>query len=198
MNEYPEIRMTDHLNTQQRHVNMAAIKGKNTLPEMVVRRYLWAHGFRYRLNHKRLPGKPDIVLRKYRTCILVNGCFWHGHQDCPYFVMPKTRQDFWNAKITRNRARDIEVQHKLAQMGWHCITIWECQLKPACREQTLKSLIYTLNRIFLHDHSVKPYAVPNETDTMVAESISNYKTDVYEKHSILADTVLGHGGTSTD
>ena len=100
---------------------MAAIRAKNTKPEIVVRKYLWSHGFRYRLNHPRLPGKPDIVLRKYRTCIFVNGCFWHGHEGCKYFVMPKSRTDFWQAKITRNQERDIEVQKKLASMGWHSL-----------------------------------------------------------------------------
>jgi DNA mismatch endonuclease Vsr len=86
---------------------MAAIKGKNTKPEMVVRRYLWAHGFRYRLNDARLPGKPDIVLRRYRTCIFVNGCFWHGHEGCKYYTVPKSNTEFWVKKIGRNREREL-------------------------------------------------------------------------------------------
>ena len=163
--------MTDTLSTQQRHANMAAIHGKDTKPEMVVRRWLWGHGFRYRLNHPRLPGKPDIVLRKYRTCIFVNGCFWHGHEDCKYFRIPKTNTEFWQQKISRNQKRDKEVQHKLAFMGWHSITIWECQLKPKEREKTLQSLAYTLNSIFLADHSVNRYELPDEEPMMAAEEI---------------------------
>ena len=150
---------------------MAAIHGKNTKPEMVVRRYLWGHGFRYRLNHPRLPGKPDIVMRKYRTCIFVNGCFWHGHEDCHYYTVPKTNTEFWQKKIQRNQDRDREVQQKLAFMGWHSITIWECQLKPTEREKTLQSLAYTLNRIFLSDHAVKQYDIPEEEPMTAAEDV---------------------------
>ena len=85
----------DNHSVEQRHKNMVAIHAKDTKPELIVRKYLWAHGFRYRLNYRRLPGHPDLVLRKYRTCIFVNGCFWHGHQGCKYFVMPKTNTEFW-------------------------------------------------------------------------------------------------------
>ena len=106
---------------------MAAIRSKNTRPEIIVRKYLFSKGFRYRINHPRLPGHPDIVLRKYRTCIFVNGCFWHGH-DCPKGHLPKTNHEFWRNKINRNRERDAEEQRKLAAMGWHCITVWECEL----------------------------------------------------------------------
>ncbi len=161
--------MSDRLTPEQRHKNMAAIRARNTRPEMLVRKYLWAHGFRYRLNHKRLPGKPDVVLRKYRTCIFVNGCFWHGHEGCRFFRLPKSNVAFWEHKISRNRERDIEVQHQLAAMGWHCITLWECQLKPSEREKTLQSLAYTLNTIYLQDHRVKRYVVPEEDILMVAE-----------------------------
>ena len=161
--------MPDKMTIEQRHHNMAAIRGKDTKPEILVRKFLWTRGFRYRLNHPRLPGKPDIVLRKYRTCILVNGCFWHGHEGCKYFVLPKSRTEFWQAKIDRNRERDLEEQRKLAEMGWHCITVWECQLKPAVREKTLESLAFTLNSIFLKDHSVKRYTLPEEEHAMAAE-----------------------------
>ena len=131
---------------------MAAIRSKDTKPEMIVRRGLWKRGFRYRLNHKRLPGHPDLVLRKYRTCIFINGCFWHGHnvsltpdpspkgEGSEYIVnsecckIPKTNREFWVAKIRRNKERDKEEQRKLAEMGWHCITVWECELKPSKRE----------------------------------------------------------------
>jgi DNA mismatch endonuclease (patch repair protein) len=142
----------DKLTPQQRHKTMAAIRGKNTRPELIVRKGLWKRGFRYRLNHKRLPGHPDLVLRKYRTCIFVNGCFWHGHEGCS--KIPSTNREFWEAKILRNKERDIETQKELAKMGWHCITVWECELKPNVREKTLDSLAYTLNHIFLQDHTI--------------------------------------------
>ena len=154
---------------------MAAIHSKNTKPEMIVRRGLWSRGFRYRLNHKRLPGHPDLVLRKYRTCIFVNGCFWHGHNvqfptaqiDNGQWIIdnsecckiPKTNREFWVAKIRRNKGRDKEDQKKLAAMGWHCITVWECELTPKKREETLDSIAFTLNHIWLKDHGAKtvPY-----------------------------------------
>ena len=162
----------DKLSPEQRHKNMAAIRGKDTKPEMIVRRGLWMRGFRYRLNHKRLPGHPDLVLRKYRTCIFVNGCFWHGHnvttsrmddgrgkmedvfENSECCKIPKTNREFWVAKIRRNKERDKEEQKKLAAMGWHCITVWECELKPSKREETLDSLAFTLNHIWLQDHGV--------------------------------------------
>ena len=155
----------DHLTPQQRHKNMAAIRNKNTKPEMIVRKGLWKRGFRYRLNHKRLPGHPDLVLRKYRTCIFINGCFWHGHlvdsktmESSVCCKIPNTNRDFWLAKIRRNKERDKEEQRKLAEMGWHCITVWECELKPKVMEQTLDSIAFTLNHIYLQDHSSpKPY-----------------------------------------
>ena len=156
---------------EQRHKNMAAIRASSTKPEIIVRKYLWGHGFRYRLNHKRLPGKPDIVLRKYRTCIFVNGCFWHKHEGCKYFVIPKTRTEFWLNKVNRNQERDIEVKKKLASMGWHSITIWECELKPNKKDATLQSLVYTLSKILLQDHKVKRHELPEEeTPTMVADN----------------------------
>lgn len=154
------------LSIERIHKNMAAIRGKNTKPEMIVRRWLWKRGFRYRLNHKGLPGHPDLVLRKYRTCVFVNGCFWHGHgvalplidngqwiiDNSECCKIPKTNREFWVKKIRRNKERDKEEQHKLVAMGWHCITVWECELKPSKREQTLESLAFTLNHIFLQDH----------------------------------------------
>ena len=156
---------------EQRNKNMAAIRASSTKPEIIVRKYLWGHGFRYRLNHKRLPGKPDIVLRKYRTCIFVNGCFWHKHEGCKYFVIPKTRTEFWLNKVNRNQERDIEVKKKLASMGWHSITIWECELKPNKKDATLQSLVYTLSKIFLQDHKVKRNELPEEeTPVMVADN----------------------------
>ena len=105
---------------------MSAVKSVGTKPEVIVRRGLWMRGFRYRLNHKRLPGHPDLVLRKYRTCIFVNGCFWHKH-SCKYFVWPKTREEYWRKKIERNVLRDIEVYSELENAGWRVIIVWECE-----------------------------------------------------------------------
>ena len=175
----------DKLTTQHRHDNMAAIHSKDTKPEMIVRHGLWKRGFLYRLNHKRLPGHPDLVLRKYRTCIFVNGCFWHGHNvtlpqmsdgrcqmegggiNCPLPLessecckIPKTNREFWVAKIRRNKERDKEEQKKLAAMGWHCITVWECELTPKKREETLESIAFTLNHIWLQDHQTKIMSYP--------------------------------------
>ena len=157
----------DKLSAEQRHKNMAAIRSKDTKPEMIVRKGLWSRGFRYRLNSPRLPGHPDLVLRKYRTCVFVNGCFWHGHEGC--CKIPNTNREFWVAKIKRNQERDIETQKRLAEMGWHCITIWECELKPSKREQTLKSLAFTLNKIWLEEHAFigKPYPKLEEENGML-------------------------------
>lgn len=161
----------DKLTKEQRHHCMSAIKGKNTKPEILVRKFLFARGFRYRLNHPRLPGHPDIVLRKYKTCIFVNGCFWHKHEGCKYFVVPKTKTEFWLNKINRNQERDKEVKKQLAKMGWHSITIWECELKPSKKDKTLESLLYTLNKIFLLNYRVKPYKiVEKEMFMKVAEN----------------------------
>lgn len=153
----------DRCTAQQRHKNMAAIRSKDTKPEMIVRRGLWKRGFRYRLNHKRLPGHPDLVLRKYRTCIFVNGCFWHGHfvdmknpENSSCCKIPKTNRDFWITKIRKNKERDREEQRELASMGWHCIIVWECELTSQKSEETLDSIAFTLNHIWLRDHEAKP------------------------------------------
>lgn len=166
----------DKLTKEQRHRNMVAIRGKNTKPELLVRKFLFGRGFRYRLNDSRLPGHPDVVLRKYRTVIFVNGCFWHGHDNCRYFRLPKTNVDFWKAKIERNKKRDVKEQRQLAALGWHCITVWECQLKPKVRNQTLESLAFTLNHIFLEDRKIKVYETYdlNDNDLLVAEQETPY------------------------
>ena len=153
--------------SSQHNINkvMSAVKSVGTKPEVIVRRGLWERGFRYRLNHKRLPGHPDLVLKKYRSCIFVNGCFWHGHfvkldkmESSRCCRIPRTNRDFWVAKIRRNKERDKEEQKKLAEIGWHCITVWECELAPAVREQTIESIAFTLNHIYLQDRSTqKPY-----------------------------------------
>ena len=178
----------DTLSKEQRHKNMAAIRSKDTKPEWIVRQWLWKRGFRYRLNSRKLPGHPDLVLRKYRCCIFVNGCFWHGHnvtitnnhepitiENSECCKIPNTNREFWVAKIKRNQERDIEEQKTLAEMGWHCITIWECELKPKVREQTLKSLVFTLNKIWLEDHRAAsiPYPQIEEEDGMLKAAEKN-------------------------
>ncbi len=141
--------MADKMTPEQRHKCMSHIRGKDTRPEMVVRRYLFAHGYRYRLHEMRLPGTPDIVMRRLHTVIMVNGCFWHGHEGCRYFVLPRTNADFWQAKIERNKARDAEQRTELRAKGWNVIQIWECELKPSVRQATLQRLTFTLSRIEL-------------------------------------------------
>lgn len=110
-----------------RSYNMSRIKGKNTKPEETVRKFLFSKGIRYRKNVKNLPGKPDIVLKKYKTVEFVNGCFWHGHEKCRYFVMPKSNTEFWNEKILRNINRDNKTYETLMNSGWNVITVWECE-----------------------------------------------------------------------
>lgn len=165
----------DKLTKEQRHKCMSSIKGKDTKPELLVRKFLFKRGYRYRLNHPRLPGHPDLVMLKYRSVIFVNGCFWHGHEGCKYFILPKSNTDFWKTKIERNKERDIEVQKELAKMGWHCITIWECQLRPNIKDQTLESLDYTLNHIYLTDRRRKEYKVEEDPNIIAAEQQYNDK-----------------------
>ena len=125
---------------ETRSYNMSCIKGKNTKPEEIVRKYLFSKGFRYRKNDKRLPGTPDIVLPKYKTVIFVNGCFWHGHEGCRYFVVPKTNTKFWVNKIETNKQRDCRKINDLQALGWRVITVWECELKRKVSTKTLEQL----------------------------------------------------------
>ena len=127
-------------NQVTRSFNMSQIKGKDTQPEIIVRKYLHSNGFRYRLHSKVLPGKPDIVLKKYKKVIQIQGCFWHKHEGCKYFVVPKTRTEWWMNKINRTAKRDLENNERLTELGWEVIIIWECELKPDKREETLGSL----------------------------------------------------------
>ena len=123
-----------------RSYNMSRIKGKDTKPEETVRKYLFSQGFRYRKNDKKLPGTPDIVLPKYKTVIFVNGCFWHGHEGCKYFVWPKSNAEFWHKKIRDNILRDQRKVQALDLLGWKVIVVWECKIKSD-KENTLKNLI---------------------------------------------------------
>lgn len=124
-----------------RSYNMSCIKGKNTKPEEIVRKALFAKGFRYRKNDRRLPGTPDIVLPKYRTVIFVNGCFWHGHTGCKYYVVPKTNTEFWLNKINSNIDRDEKKASQLKKLGWRIITVWECELKKSALNDTIKRIV---------------------------------------------------------
>ena len=124
-----------------RSYNMSKIRGRDTKPEEIVRKYLFSQGFRYRKNVASLPGKPDIVLPKYRTVIFVNGCFWHGHEGCKYFVWPKNNAEFWKEKIQTNKKRDDDTSRMLAEMGWSVLTVWECQLKKDSIHNTFAELI---------------------------------------------------------
>ena len=133
--------MADVHSPETRSYNMSRIKGKNTKPEERVRKYLFSHGFRYRKNVYNLPGKPDIVLPKYKTCIFVNGCFWHKHEGCKYFVWPKNNADFWKKKINGNADRDLRQQQELQTLGWKVIVVWECELKSEKFEETMSSII---------------------------------------------------------
>ena len=121
--------MADVHDKATRSYNMSRIKNKNTKPEILVRKFLFANGFRYRLNDKKLPGKPDIVLPKYKTVIFVNGCFWHGHENCRYFKLPGTRAEWWKEKIEKNIDNDLKKHLQLINSGYRVIIIWECEIK---------------------------------------------------------------------
>ncbi len=133
--------MTDVMTPEQRSRCMAAIKGKDTKPEMIVRKYLFSRGLRYRVNNRKLPGSPDIVLKKYKTVVFIDGCFWHGHEGCKYYRLPKSNVDFWRHKITMNMARDYANGVDLRLAGWRVIRIWECEIKTKTkRDETLERL----------------------------------------------------------
>jgi len=132
--------MADVHSKETRSYNMSRIRSKDTRPEMLVRRFLHKNGFRYRLHVKNLPGKPDIVMPKYKTVIFIHGCFWHGHERCKYFVVPKTRTEWWLNKIGTNISNDTNVETALQSAGWKVIKVWECQLKKSEVEATLTLL----------------------------------------------------------
>lgn len=137
--------MADVHTREQRSYNMSRIKSKDTKPELIVRKFLHANGFRFRLHSKNLPGKPDIVLPKHKTVIFIHGCFWHGHKGCKYFVVPKTKTEWWLDKINGNKANDKKKKSAIVKEGYSVLTIWECQLKPNNQAQTLAQLLLTLS-----------------------------------------------------
>ena len=185
--------MTDMMTPEQRHRCMSHIKGSGTKPELKVRRWLWSHGYRYRLNVKSVPGKPDIVLRTYRTAIFVNGCFWHGHgvrleaaqiensklkiENSACCKIPTSNREFWVAKIRRNQERDQENYKILYENGWHVIVIWECQLTPSKIEHTMREVEVLLeeNMLSLYKkHTSIPYPTEEESSLpMAAENSSD-------------------------
>ena len=160
---------------EKRSAVMARIKSKDTKPELIVRRYLYQHGYRYRKNVHGLPGTPDIVLRKYRVAVFVHGCFWHGHEADSH--LPHSNTAFWQKKIERNKLRDERNKEALRRMGWNVVTIWECQLKLAVRQQTLAELEYWLNHAFLarfRPKTAKPYGTLQPAPDMAAEDRTEY------------------------
>lgn len=136
--------MSDIFSKDKRSDIMSKISSKNTKPEILVRKYLFAHGFRFRINDNRFPGKPDILLSKYKAVIFINGCFWHGHRNCKASALPASNTDYWANKIASNVERDKKVQVQLEQMGYRVYTIWQCQLKAKIKESTLQNLIEKL------------------------------------------------------
>lgn len=138
--------MADVHSPKVRSYNMSQIRGKDTKPEELVRKYLFSQGFRYRKNDSRLPGKPDIVLPKYRTVIFINGCFWHKHEGCRFFVWPKNNADFWRKKILSNVERDQRNYAELQQLGWNIIVVWECELKKELLLKTLNKIVRGITR----------------------------------------------------
>ena len=133
--------MADTMTPEQRSRCMSAIKGKDTKPEMIVRKYLFSKGLRYRLHVRSLPGNPDIVLPRYKTVVFINGCFWHAHEGCKYYRLPKSNVEFWESKITNNKNRDVLNEIKLKELGWRVIRIWECEIRRVQdRSQSLERL----------------------------------------------------------
>lgn len=141
--------MADVHDTKTRSYNMSQIKGKDTKPEMIVRKFLFSKGYRYKLHDRNLPGKPDIVLPKYKSVIFVNGCFWHTHANCRYFTIPKTNKEWWINKLERNKKNDKINLQKLRKMGWNCIILFECQLKSSKKDKSLEKLLNKISEVNL-------------------------------------------------
>ncbi|MBX2948864.1 MAG: DNA mismatch endonuclease Vsr [Crocinitomicaceae bacterium] len=133
--------MGDVHSREIRSYNMSRIKGKDTKPEMLVRKFLFSKGLRYKLHDKTLSGKPDMVFPRYKTVLFIHGCFWHGHEGCKYYVMPKTRTEWWLNKINGNRRKDTDSVSELQQLGWKVVIVWECDLKPGKVDDTLQNLM---------------------------------------------------------
>ena len=191
--------MTDTMTAEQRHKCMSHIRSRDTKPELKVRRWLWHHGYRYRLNVKSVPGKPDIVMRPYRTAIFVNGCFWHGHgveieksklkiekaadpgaaliENSACCKIPQSNRSFWVAKIRRNQERDQRNYQLLQENGWQVIVVWECQLTPKQIEHTMREVELLLNNNMLarYKHSPNPFTTEEEPLPLAAEDSIEYQ-----------------------
>lgn len=155
---------------EQRSRCMAAVKGKDTKPEMIVRKYLFSRGLRFRVQVRKLPGTPDLVLSKYKTAIFVNGCFWHGHEGCKYFRLPKSNIEFWKEKIERNIERDKESTQALFDLGWKVVRVWECELRnKANREDTLNKIYNSITTSGNSDYRLEETDIP-----MAAEPEADY------------------------
>ena len=157
---------------------MSKIRSKDTKPELTLRKALFARGFRYRVNHKHLPGKPDIVLPKYRTVIFLHGCFWHKHEGCKYATTPKTNTAFWTDKITSNNERDKINTQKLIALGWNVLTVWECEIRHTCKKD-ITSLIDRVSEEITGNRpkklSVKFYEEQEGEIMLVAEDVVEYQ-----------------------
>lgn len=160
--------MADTMTPEQRSRCMARIRSKDTKPEMLVRKFLFSKGLRFRVAYRKLPGSPDIVLRKYKTVVFVNGCFWHGHEGCKYYRLPKSNVGFWQNKISRNIARDTEVDAALQAEGWKVIRIWECDLKTAATRDA------TLEKTYLAIAGKPSYEEADSDIPMAAEPANEY------------------------
>ena len=165
--------MTDIISKEERSRCMAAVKGKDTKPELIVRKYLFSKGLRFRIHVKRLAGSPDIVLPKYKTVIFVDGCFWHGHEGCKYSHLPKSNELFWEQKIRRNKARDIANDYVLQTEGWNVIRIWECEIKKVKDREIILETLYK-QIVTLHN----PYPTEESPLPAAAEPIEAYGKDI--------------------
>ncbi len=143
--------MADVHNEKTRSYNMSKISGINTKPEIIVRKYLHSKGLRYVLYNRNLPGKPDLVFPKYKTIIFINGCFWHGHEGCRYYSIPKTRTEWWKNKIDATIKRDKKIIQELKEHGWKILTIWECELKPQIKFLTLERILHNITNEAITD-----------------------------------------------
>ena len=167
--------MLDTVTKEQRHFIMSQIRGKNTSPEVIVRKYLFSRGLRYRLHDKKLPGRPDLILKKYRTVVFINGCFWHQHSNCKHSHIPETNREYWLNKLSGNKKRDEENLRKYRDLGWNVIVVWECELRPALRSMTLQRIYYEI----IYSASPYNFNLNQEKDMkhrelLVSEDIEEY------------------------
>jgi DNA mismatch endonuclease (patch repair protein) len=175
--------VADILTPAQRHSVMSRVHSASTKPELKLRHTLWHLGFRYKVNDKRLPGTPDIVLPKYRTVIFVHGCFWHGHKECKYYSIPKTNIDFWVSKVSRNKERDQVVWRQLEAKGWFVIVVWECQLKRAKYKETINRVVSEIVK------NGESYRISQEDRRLARESYRNERRELHKREEILMQEI---------